>query len=350
MPSTLRPGLNPLFACTNMNTNETLAAPSSETDRPFVMILGRRYNLAPDESLPPDPSTLADGPRWGDIPSEHRNVTVPLRIFLLLRSGLCPQLGWFFLIVATLGLFFIGSVVHFDDMLYDLGGWKDTGLTATIVSSIPLSINEGENRVHEHLFEHKNEDGTNIVGTCFSKKRLIPFIEYDLYRSVKEPVRYRLKNTALSKLSLGSSLALTCFDLFFLLLGLMFVVQSFVKGALAIRLLAYGEKAKAVPVRIENTSVKVNDIPVRKITYVYSLDGKITQTSTKAAEIARITDEGYEILFHDRSNPPKTLLLDELHEKIEIVPGSGFRINPLLLFWPLLFLGIFIWEIAWLIG
>ena len=333
-----------------MNTNETSSVASADADRPFVMILGHRYNLAPGESLPPDPATLPDGPRWNDIPAKSRSVSLPLRIFLLLRSGLCPALGWFFLIVSTLGLIFIGSVVRFDDILCDLGSWQDTELTATIVSSNPLSMSEGENRVHEHQFEHKNEDGTSIVGICYSKKRLIPFIEYDLYRTAKEPVRYRLKNTTLSKLSLGSSLALTCFDLLFLLLGLAFVVQSFIKGARTIRLLSQGEKAKAVPVRVENTSVKVDTIPVRKITYSYSLDGNIVHTSTKAAEIARLTDEGYEILFHDRSNPPKTLLLDELSEKVQLVPGNGFRISPLALFWPLVFLGLFIWEIVWLVG
>lgn len=332
-----------------MNTEKTLAADSAPEDRPFVMVLGRRYVLATGESLPPDPTSLPDSQRWNDIPERNRLVSLPLRIFLLLRDGFCPALGWFFLVLSTLGLIFIGSVVHFEEMIYDLGSWQDTELTATIVSSNPLSISEGENRIHEHVFEHKAKDGSTIVGTCYSTKRLIPYIDYEMYRSAKEPARYRLKNTSLSKLSFASSMTLLCFDLFFFFLGGAFVIQAFVKGSRSIRLLASGEKAKAVPVRVENTSVKINDVPVRKITYSYCLDGNILQTSTKAAEMARLTDEGYEILFHDRSNPPKTLLLDELSEKIKLVPGEGFRINPLLLFWPLVFLGLFIWEIVWLI-
>lgn len=213
-------------------------------ERPFVIINGKRYLLAPEEETVIAPEKLENSENFLNLPSPPRTLSFLMKTFLVLQNGPVPFFGWGFM---TFGLIFPIVII----------------LTK----------------------ENLNHSFSGII--IFAASFFIP------------------------------------------LAGLFLVCRTWFCGRKIIKLLINGRAGKGVPVRVEDSGVRINDQPIQKITYYFVDHNNIKRKAfAKGLDVSRLTDEESELVLYDEYNPETSFVFDELHGIINIIHQKGFAISP----------------------
>lgn len=310
-------------------------------ERPFVIIDGKKYVLAEEESFDP----LLDGPEpeiFQKLGEPPRNITFSVRMLLLLNSGLATMFGWIF---ACFGMIF--CILFLPMSLSGLPDLMNTNQTPTgegVVKTVEKT-NTTVNDVSVYRYTVEAKDGT--TGTCYTNGE-----KYKLDQEV-ELVRcgekLKISGTRLS--SMGAFSLLTLFVLIFPGVGLGFILYGTFKGRKAIRLLQDGELGKGKYIDMNPTGATVNNRAVMKLHYKFvANDGETYDAYATALDTEKLTDDAFEPLFYDRMNPSYSVLFDSLPGKIRFDEMERmFRVNPLQILLPILFCGLFFAESVLLI-
>jgi len=104
--------------------------------------------------------------------------------------------------------------------------------------------------------------------------------------------------------------------LFFLVFALLFSIPLWIglrKGLLGLRLLRRGVPAVGKLVADEKTNVFMDDRPVRRLRFLFTLpDGRPFGATAWTEMTKRLTDQGEEPLLYDPEDPDVSVLLDDL--------------------------------------
>ena len=313
-----------------------------EQERPFVVVGGRKYVLAEGEE-----SVVSEGPEpeiFQRLTGPPRNVTLSVRLLLLLSNGHAPLFGWFFacfgmifcILFAPIGLKSLPDLTHRNFQTVGKG---------EVVEVIKTNASVNESTVYRYTFKNSGKDSVNRTDHCFtSGERFKEGEEVDLEKCGN---RIRIVGSRLTPMG-GFFIIFTPFVLIFPFVGMSIVLYGTVQGMKAIRLLHDGEVGRGRFIDMKPTGTQVNHQPVMKLHYTFTAaDGQSYDAYATVLDAEKLLDDPVEPLLYDPMDPKSSVLLDSLPGNVRYDDmEQTFKANPLRVFWPTLFCLIFLVEVA----
>ncbi len=244
---------------------------------------------------------------------------VPLALSIRVILGGIGQLGWF---LVGFGLIFVwafdadGAVVSAVQFSRELSvvegtttGWRE----------LNLSINDEQVYETSYSFEI---DGQTYRGASYGTGYYVP-------EGQRLPVEYRPSNPSISRLQgMRASAAGVVIAFVFVipLIGLAFLRWGLRSGLRNRRLLAEGQLAFGSLVSDEDTSVQVNNQPVRRLTFEFTASsGGRYQVVASTHQATKLMDDAQEALVYDPRHPADATLIDDLPGHPTIDPRGDFE-------------------------
>lgn len=310
-----------------------------EEEDSFVTLCGRRFELDQEDSLTADLTALPDTESWQAVPPAPRFVSWPVLLHMLYFGGG----GLFGLVFAGMGAFvlvilFSAGPIHFHLLLADMGQWVPvadaTAPAPELVSSGPMRFSVNDEDVHRHRFRWTRADGSKGNGECYSGTILSQESPLALEQLKGQPDVVRIQGTSLSLMNIKSTLFALFFPSAFVAIGLLITFWGAPRRVRNARLLRDGATAKAVPVRVKTTGVRVNEQSVYRIEFRFlGDDGQECEVAVKTLHLERFSDEPYEVVYYDPLAPKRAVVpsLLPLGVKLAINEGYTARVLPLVL-------------------
>jgi hypothetical protein len=165
-------------------------------------------------------------------------------------------------------------------------------------------------------------DGQTFTGVSFATGYYVP-------EGQRLPVEYRSSDPSISRLQgmRASAAGLVIAFVFVIpLIGLAFVRFGLRSGLRARRLLAEGQLAHGTLVTDEETSVQVNNQPVRRLTFVFDAEGGGRyNVVANTHHAARLMDDAREPIVYDPRHPADATLIDDLPRHPRIAARGDFE-------------------------
>jgi hypothetical protein len=246
-----------------------------------------------------------------------RAVPLDLSVRVVL-GGVLGQVGWS---LVGFGFLFVwafdadGAVVS---AFRFIGSEEVVQGTTTSWRELPVRVNEVPVFETSYAFE---VDGRRIAGVSYATGHYVP-------EGTVVVVEYRDSNPETSRIqgmratSVGLAIA---FALAIPLIGLALVRAALRKGFRARRLLSEGHLARAAFVSEEETGARVNEKPVRRLTFEFAAEsGGTYRVVATTHETHRLRDEETERVVYDPRYPSDAVLIDDLPGRPEIDPHGNF--------------------------
>jgi hypothetical protein len=205
-------------------------------------------------------------------------------------------------------------------------------------------------------------DGSSLTGTSYTiEPPATPGSTVPVEVLIRDPRQSRIKGLRVRPFDVGGALTS-----FLPLLGLVFGTVSFLQGVRACRLLRYGRVARAKIILREQTRMHVNEKPVVKFTFEFSIrasnklfgyrespEGELRTVRFvhRTHETLPLEDDAEEPILYDPERPESAYPMDGLPSRIvvdddgRLHPGSGVARTLAL---PALSLSVIAACIAWL--
>lgn len=307
-----------------------------ETSKPFDIVDGKKYVHNNDvevncsDSLP-EPEILKQ------LPPTPRKVSLIVQVLLILNKDYA-FLGWIFTCFGM--VYCIVFVPIATNTAIDLLRYYEPLGQGEI--AVVEKTNWESNEIPVYLFTFKQPNGA--LGKCR--------IHGERYK-IGDKVELEKSGNNIRIVGSGKNVWNFVMIVFFLfpIIGLLFIGNGMAHGLKALFLLQYGEIGKGHIIDMEPTGTVINNNPEMKLHYQFTAnDGETYNAFAKTCNTTKLTDDSVEPLFYDAMEPNRSVLLDSLPNGIRIDELDGsFRANPLRIFFPLLFCGLFFVELIILI-
>jgi hypothetical protein len=242
---------------------------------------------------------------------------VPLDLSIrVVLGGMLGQVGWF---LVGFGFVFVWA--------FDADGAVSSALrffgsedvvmgTTTTWRELPLSVNDQPVFETSYAFE---VDGRQLTGASYATGYYVPegTVVTVEYRGA-DPETSRIQGMRATRVGL-----VIAFVFVIPLIGLAFVRAALRSGLRARRLLSEGHLARATLVSEEETGARVNEKPVRRLTFEFAADsGGTYQVVATTHAVHLLKDEEAERVVYDPRYPNDAVLIDDLPGRPEI-DGRG---------------------------
>ena len=248
--------------------------------------------------MPNDPSSR----HLRDLPPRHINLFTKATV---LFGGFAQQFGWIFF---TMGSFFCWIFIPMSDAKFWFESKKDWQETSgKIVSVEPTNSYVNDTKVYQYFqsFEVNGERYTGksyTVGQRFSSEQ-----EVTVHYNANDPEKSYIKGSRRAEFP-----AFVLFVLLFPLIGLGFIITSFLKNIKAIKLLEIGEFTRGKLASKKATNTRVNKQTVYKYTFEFEVGGRKQEATCKTHLCHLVEDEEKEIILYDRFNPEFNFVFDAM--------------------------------------
>jgi hypothetical protein len=230
----------------------------------------------------------------------------------LLLGGPVHQIGWLFLVVGMVfSWFFVADSELWTPVAFS--GQTDH-VDGRVTGIEPTSASENDARIYglRYTYEWNGTRHEGISYTFDSHAEPGASVSVELVRS--RPEVSRVQGLRYRKFGVMVS-----FVLLFPLIGFGMVVHSMRRGLRNIRLLAQGQPALGTLVDKQPTGVKVNEVPVYKLTFRFEdRDGREQQGAIRTLHTEPVEDERHERLLYDPRAPGHIVLLDDLGRDVSV--------------------------------
>ncbi len=248
--------------------------------------------------MPNDPSSR----HLRDLPPRYIDLFTKTTI---LFGGFAQQFGWIFF---TMGSLFSWVFVPMSDAKFWFEFNKDWQETkGKIVSVEPTNSYVNDTRVYQY-FQSFEMGGQRYTGKSYTvEQRYNSGQEITILFNANNPNESYIKGSRRAEFP-----AFVLFVLLFPLIGMGFIVTSFLKNIKAIRLLEIGEFTRGKLVSKEVTNTKNNEQTVFKYAFEFEVGGRKQKATCKTHRCHLVEDEEKEIILYDRFNPEFNFVFDAM--------------------------------------
>ncbi len=238
--------------------------------------------------------------------NKSRNVSIGIKLKIIF-SNVQFFIGFIFLIVGLSCMFIFALLVDFSDLKFSK---NDPIAKGTITGSQYTNSTVNDRTVIEYSYQFVANDGKEYFGSSYSTYNYVDQVEIVYLKD--DPNISKITGTTRGSLPLWVIL----FVLIFPVIGFFLAFGGLKKSLNWINIVKYGKISFGTFLRDEATGASVNDQPVMRLFFKFSLDGNEYEAVGETYKTYKLIDETFEPLIYNPDNPHQAIMVDSLPNSV----------------------------------